>query len=86
MVRKVLTSTALIPIRKLAQKGVIAKGLVNEFDGDVEVLDDLNDHWCSKHHKAERNRLIKRLQNLVLPMELESRYYLVMFIWVVLED
>lgn len=59
---KVLTSTALIPIRKLAQKGVIAKGLVNEFDGDVEVLDDLNDHWCSKHHKAERNRLIKRLQ------------------------
>lgn len=34
---------------------------MNEFDGDVEVLDDLNDHWCSKHHKRERNKLIKDL-------------------------
>ena len=57
----ILTSRALVPVRKLAQKGVISKGLVNEFDGDVEVLDDLNDHWCSNHHKAERNRLIKQL-------------------------
>ncbi|EMG47898.1 hypothetical protein SBY92_002905 [Candida maltosa Xu316] len=56
-----LTSTAMAPVKKLAQKGVIGKGLVNEFDGDVEVLDDLNDHWCSKHHKAERNKLIKDL-------------------------
>ena len=56
-----LTSRALAPLRKLAAKGVINKGLVNEFDGDVEVLDDLNDHWCSKHHKRERNKLIKDL-------------------------
>ncbi|ODV78748.1 uncharacterized protein CANTADRAFT_7090 [Suhomyces tanzawaensis NRRL Y-17324] len=56
-----LTSTALKPLRHLATKGVIQKGLVNEFDGDVEVLDDLNDHWCSKHHKRERNKLIKDL-------------------------
>ncbi|KAI5964357.1 uncharacterized protein KGF55_002299 [Candida pseudojiufengensis] len=57
----VLTSTALAPARKLAQKGLINKGLVNEFDGDVEVLDDLNDHWCSKYHKRERNKLVKDL-------------------------
>ncbi|KAI5963439.1 hypothetical protein KGF57_001243 [Candida theae] len=56
-----LTSRAMAPLRKLATKGVISKGLVNEFDGDVEVLDDLNDHWCSKHHKTERNKLIKDL-------------------------
>lgn len=56
-----LTSTAFKPIRALAERGVIAKGLVNEFDGDIEVLDDLNDHWCSKHHKRERNKLIKDL-------------------------
>ncbi|CAI5759785.1 unnamed protein product [Candida verbasci] len=56
-----LTSTVLAPLRKLAAKGVINKGLVNEFDGDVEVLDDLNDHWCSKYHKAERNKLIRDL-------------------------
>lgn len=54
----------LKPIRGLAEKGVINKGLVNEFDGGVEVLDDLNDHWCSKHHKKERNFLIKRLMEL----------------------
>lgn len=57
-----LTSSILAPVRTLAQKGVIAKGLVNEFDGSVEVLDDLNDHWCSKHHKKERNALVARLQ------------------------
>lgn len=56
-----LTSRAFKPIRALAQKGIIAKGLVNEFDGDIEVLDDLNDHWCSKHHKRERNLLMQRL-------------------------
>lgn len=57
----VLTSPLLKPLRALAAKGVIAKGLVNEFDGNIEVLDDLNDHWCLKHHKRERNKLIKHL-------------------------
>jgi hypothetical protein len=56
-----LSSTILAPIRTLAQKGIIAQGLVNEFDGSVEVLDDLNDHWCSHNHKKERNALITRL-------------------------
>lgn len=58
---KILTLKLLRPIRGLAARGVMAKGLVNEFDGGVEVLDDLNDHWCSKHHKRERNFLIKSL-------------------------
>lgn len=56
-----LTLRVLAPVRKLAEKGVINKGLVNEFDGSVEVLDDLNDHWCSKNHKRERNQLLQRL-------------------------
>lgn len=51
----------LKPVRALAKKGVISKGLVNEFDGSVEVLDDLNDHWCLKNHKRERNYLLKSL-------------------------
>ncbi|CAN3363036.1 hypothetical protein DICA2_E08416 [Diutina catenulata] len=58
---KVLSSKALIPVRKLAQNNLINRGLVNEFDGGVEVLDDLNDHWCAKGHKRERNALMKRL-------------------------
>lgn len=57
----ILTLTVLKPVRKLATKGIISKGLVNEFDGSVEVLDDLNDHWCLKNHKRERNYLLKRL-------------------------
>lgn len=56
-----LNLAVLKPVRKLATKGIIAKGLVNEFDGSVEVLDDLNDHWCSKNHKRERNYLVKSL-------------------------
>lgn len=56
-----LTLPFLVPFRKLAERGVLSKGLVNEFDGEVEVLDDLNDHWCSKNHKRERNYLIKNL-------------------------
>ena len=58
---KLLTSSLLKPVRKLAERGVINKGLVNEFDGGVEVLDDLNDHWCSKNHKRERNYLVREL-------------------------
>lgn len=49
------------PLKFLARHGVIARGLVNEFDGEIELLDDMEDHWCSHHHKKERNALMKRL-------------------------
>lgn len=58
---RLLNSKLLIPLRKLSQRGIISKGLVNEFDGAVEVLDDLNDHWCSHYHKRERNALVRDL-------------------------
>ncbi|CUM62797.1 uncharacterized protein PRCAT00000355001 [Priceomyces carsonii] len=58
-----LNSAILKPFRELAIKGIINKGLVNEFDGGVEVLDDLDDHWCSKNHKRERNFLVQKLIN-----------------------
>ncbi|KAH3679943.1 hypothetical protein WICMUC_000686 [Wickerhamomyces mucosus] len=58
-----LGSRIMYPLRLMSQKGIIAKGLVNEFDGDVEVLDDLNDHWCARHHKRERNKFVGRLQS-----------------------
>lgn len=37
---------------------------VNKFDGSVEVLDDLDDHWTAKHHKLERTWLVEDLQDL----------------------
>lgn len=60
----IFTSKLFKPVRKLERKGIIVqKGLVNEFDGDVDVLDDLNDHWCSRDHKPERNQLLLDLIN-----------------------
>ncbi|VEU20139.1 DEKNAAC101064 [Brettanomyces naardenensis] len=60
-IETIMESPLIFPIKWLARKGVIFKGLVNEFDGSIELLDDLNDHWCARHHKAERNRLMARL-------------------------
>ena len=57
------SSRLLVPLKYLSKKGIIARGLVNEFNGDVELLDDLNDHWCAGHHKKERNYLITKLQD-----------------------
>ena len=60
----VLTSRAMDPVKALGRYGVIKGGLLNKFDGGVEVLDDLDDHWTAHDHKEERNELIKELQDL----------------------
>ncbi|QLG72976.1 hypothetical protein HG535_0E00600 [Zygotorulaspora mrakii] len=57
------TSRLLHPLKILSRKGIIAGGLVNKFNGDIELLDDLDDHWCARHHKKERNGLMARLQD-----------------------
>ncbi|CCF57840.1 hypothetical protein KAFR_0D01930 [Kazachstania africana CBS 2517] len=57
------SSPLLAPLKWLSKKGIIARGLVNEFNGEVELLDDLDDHWCARHHKRERNYLMARLQD-----------------------
>lgn len=59
---KLLKSPILAPARMMAEQGLINRGLVNEFDGAIEVVDDLEDHWCAANHKHERNRLVGRLQ------------------------
>ncbi|KAK3117386.1 hypothetical protein LTR53_001300 [Teratosphaeriaceae sp. CCFEE 6253] len=58
-----LTSKLMDPIKALGRTGVLG-GFVNKFDGGVEVLDDLDDHWTPKGHKAERNWFIQELQAL----------------------
>lgn len=60
-IERLMDSPLVSPLKFLARKGIIARGLVNEFDGQIELLDDLNDHWCAHHHKKERNLLIERL-------------------------
>lgn len=59
----ILTSRLMDPIKAIGRTGVLG-GFVNKFDGGVEILDDLDDHWTAKHHKAERNWFIQELQEL----------------------
>lgn len=59
----VLTSNAMAPIKALGRAGMFG-GFLNKFDGGVEILDDLDDHWTAAHHKGERNWLIEELQDL----------------------
>ena len=60
----VLTSRAMDPIKALGRAGILKGGFLNKFDGGVEILDDLDDHWTAKNHKHERNDLILDLQDL----------------------
>ncbi|KAL8938490.1 MAG: hypothetical protein Q9211_003179, partial [Gyalolechia sp. 1 TL-2023] len=59
----VLTSRVMDPIKALGRAGLLG-GFINKFDGGVEILDDLDDHWTAKHHKQERNWFIQELQAL----------------------
>ncbi|KAM3088523.1 hypothetical protein ACMFMG_000159 [Clarireedia jacksonii] len=59
-----LTSKAMAPIKAMGRVGLLGKGVMNHFDGGVEILDDLDDHWTAAHHKDERNWLIKEFQDL----------------------
>lgn len=59
----VLTSRLMDPVKALGRIGMFG-GFLNQFDGGVEVLDDLDDHWTAKNHKQERNWFIEELQEL----------------------
>lgn len=59
----ILTSRAMDPIKALGRAGLLG-GFLNKFDGSVEVLDDLDDHWTSKSHKHERNWFLQELQEV----------------------
>ena len=51
------------PLKALGKAGLLG-GFLNKFDGGVEVLDDLDDHWTAKNHKNERRIVIEDLQDL----------------------
>ncbi|KAK0657459.1 hypothetical protein B0T16DRAFT_385993 [Cercophora newfieldiana] len=59
----ILTSRLLDPIKAIGKTGVFGN-VLNHFDGGVEVLDDLDDHWTAKNHKSERKVVIEDLQDL----------------------
>ncbi|RMZ75100.1 hypothetical protein DV738_g5655, partial [Chaetothyriales sp. CBS 135597] len=60
----VLTSRAMDPVKALGRAGILKTSFLNNFDGGIEILDDLDDHWTASHHKSERYDLITDLQDL----------------------
>jgi hypothetical protein len=60
----ILSSPLIGPIRLLNKRFGLAGGFFNQFDGSVDLLDDLDDHYTARHHKTERRELILRLQKL----------------------
>ena len=58
-----LTSRVMDPVKALGRAGMLG-GFTNKFDGGVEILDDLDDHWTAKNHKMERNWFVQELQEL----------------------
>ncbi|KAF4984756.1 hypothetical protein FZEAL_117 [Fusarium zealandicum] len=65
----ILTSRLMDPVKALGRTGVFGKAL-NNIDGGVEVLDDLNDHWTAKNHKQERSVVVEDLQDLAIDKSL----------------
>lgn len=57
------------PVKALGRMGMFGK-MMNNIDGGVEVLDDLNDHWTAKNHKQERSVVIEDLQDLAIDKSL----------------
>lgn len=59
----ILQSPLIAPIRFLNKRFGFAGGFFNQFDGKVDLLDDLDDHYTARQHKTERRELIQMLQN-----------------------
>lgn len=60
----VFTSPIIGPIKFLNRRFGLGGGIFNHFDGSVDLLDDLDDHYTARTHKKERNQLVERLQRV----------------------
>ena len=60
----IFASPIIGPIRFLSKRFGVGGGFFNHFDGQVDLLDDLDDHYTARQHKHERKSLVLRLQSL----------------------
>ncbi|KAI0206212.1 hypothetical protein F4808DRAFT_111048 [Astrocystis sublimbata] len=60
----IFSSPMIAPIKFMNRRFGFGGGVFNQFDGSVDLLDDLDDHYTARTHKKERNALIERLQGL----------------------
>ncbi|KAI1375655.1 hypothetical protein F4677DRAFT_421967 [Hypoxylon crocopeplum] len=58
----VFSSPLIAPVKFLNRRFGFGGGVFNHFDGSVDLLDDLDDHYTARTHKKERNALVKHLQ------------------------
>ncbi|KAJ4350724.1 hypothetical protein N0V95_004511 [Ascochyta clinopodiicola] len=59
----ILQSPLIAPIKFLNKRFGLAGSFFNQFDGKVDLLDDLDDHYTARQHKSERRELVQMLQN-----------------------
>lgn len=60
----VFASPIIGPVKFLNRRFGVGGGVFNKFDGGVDLLDDLDDHYTARTHKKERNALVERLQGI----------------------
>ncbi|KAF1985114.1 hypothetical protein K402DRAFT_413537 [Aulographum hederae CBS 113979] len=60
----IFQSPLIGPIKFLNKRFGFAGGLFNHFDGNIDLLDDLDDHYTAHQHKPERKELVLKLQEL----------------------
>lgn len=60
----ILQSPIVGPMRFLSKRFGVGGALFNNFDGSVDLLDDLDDHYTAHQHKQERRQLMQRVQTL----------------------
>ncbi|KID88108.1 Alkaline phosphatase D-related protein [Metarhizium guizhouense ARSEF 977] len=60
----ILRSPIIGPIKFLHRRFGVGGGLFNQFDGSVDLLDDLDDHYTAKTHKVERRDLVEGFQQV----------------------
>lgn len=60
----IFTSPLMAPLKLLNKRFGVAGSLFNQFDGSIDLLDDLDDHYTARQHKQERKELILRLQKV----------------------
>ncbi|KAI1107613.1 hypothetical protein F4804DRAFT_105100 [Jackrogersella minutella] len=60
----VFSSPLIAPVKFLNRRFGFGGGVFNHFDGSVDLLDDLDDHYTARTHKKERNALVHRLQEV----------------------
>ncbi|KAL2756881.1 hypothetical protein ACRALDRAFT_2121341 [Sodiomyces alcalophilus JCM 7366] len=58
----IFTSPIMGPVKLLNRRFGFAGSFFNHFDGSIDLLDDLDDHYTARIHKKERKMLIERLQ------------------------